>query len=129
MADILSSPSEAPVLVVNMPFFTLHSPSRDAGLLKAFLKERGVETHVRYLNLEFGSQADLAASYLEVIESTPEAQFDEWLCQDAFGRDFDAQASSTVPFPDQLDPALLETGLKLRRRLRDFLVQTSATIA
>ena len=44
------------VLLVQMPFFLLDTPSISLALLKASLEDAGLECDVRYLNLEFAKK-------------------------------------------------------------------------
>jgi ribosomal peptide maturation radical SAM protein 1 len=118
------------VLLVVPPFYFLDRPSLGVSLLKAGLSQRGIQSDVLYLNLQFADFAGLEL-YTAVTEARYMAVVGEWLfAGDLFGE----RARDPMPYVDQVlvgryaDRAIAEQLLALRERVPAFLESIASEV-
>ncbi len=69
-------------VLINMPFYTVHAPNLEIGLLKSLLNQSGVETVVKYYNLLYLKETGDYGSYVEIMDSPVEVLYSDWLVSD-----------------------------------------------
>lgn len=83
------------VTIINMPFFTIHAPSLEIGLLKALLDDEGMVADIKYANLDFYNFLGDHNLYMNVVDSDPELHFSDWLVSDLL---FDSIVSTPAEY-------------------------------
>jgi len=69
-------------VLINMPFYTVHAPNLEIGLLKSLLNQSSVETAVKYYNLLYLEETGDYGSYMEIVDSPVEVLYSDWLVSD-----------------------------------------------
>ena len=57
------------VALINMPFYTVHAPNLEIGLLKSLLEDLGISTDVKYYNLLYLKETGNYDLYMEIVDS------------------------------------------------------------
>jgi ribosomal peptide maturation radical SAM protein 1 len=85
--DRFASASHYDVLLINMPYSSLFSPSLGLGLLQSSLKQRGVTVKTLDLNLNFAQKIGLDCYQTVQGQTLPEHLVGEWIFAEALFAD------------------------------------------
>jgi ribosomal peptide maturation radical SAM protein 1 len=126
--------TDSPIVLVNMPFVSLHRPSLGLGILKAVLAGQGLAARVEYANLRWAHQVGLEA--YAVVNSYPAPLLlGEWVFSGSVFPDFEPDHDA---FLNSLDPVrgglissreeFVETAWSLRRQAGLFIDDLASEI-